>query len=391
MRCNLYKFLFFLTMFSIVASAQVSHQTPQRGKWITDSVNAYDQFAESIRHSLNKDFSLTTIIIFVTVGILLVVAVVLYEVYRANRTRLELLDLAWKKFDYNVRSLKLDQSIITILKEIVLVSGLQNPDSVIRSPNVFESSLEKYYKIKKIESMPTGKLVEIRNLRRSLNFLPLSKEIAFTSTRQFNKDEKFLLQIPIDGSMAHNGTCTALDMEELQWSISRPDVPPIPEDTWITMNLTRPGDAEYTFKVQVKRDSGSRLDLSHTSQLNRTQQRNWVRIDVSIPVEVTVLEHNSIGDIFMGKIIDMSGGGLGMALPIKLLNNSTLTLNLELPGHGFIDNLRVKVVRVAGQYNNDPSKTIHSVAFEETDTSVQEQIIQYVFEKQRQDSLMKHL
>jgi c-di-GMP-binding flagellar brake protein YcgR len=157
------------------------------------------------------------------------------------------------------------------------------------------------------------------------------------------------------------------------------------------MNLTRPGDAEYTFKVQVKRDSGSRLDLSHTSQLNRTQQRNWVRIDVSIPVEVTVLEHNSIGDIFMGKIIDMSGGGLGMALPIKLLNNSTLTLNLELPGHGFIDNLRVKVVRVAGQYNNDPSKTIHSVAFEETDTSVQEQIIQYVFEKQRQDSLMKHL
>jgi c-di-GMP-binding flagellar brake protein YcgR len=142
--------------------------------------------------------------------------------------------------------------------------------------------------------------------------------------------------------------------------------------------------------VQVLKDGKDKLVLSHTDNLSRTQQRNWVRIDVSIPVEVTQLEEGGIGDIFSAKIIDMSGGGFGMALPAKLPNGTKLLLNFELPGQGPVNDLPVKVVRVAGPLGRDASKIVHSVAFEGDLPLIQEQIIHYVFEKQRQDAMVKN-
>jgi hypothetical protein len=347
-----------------------------------DSVTNYELFSESIKRSVDKEFPLQTILIFVVALALLVVMIVIYEIYRSNKIKQELLALAWKKFDYNVTLLKLIESSVVILKDIALESSLQDPDSMIKSPHVFEKSLETYYKNRKIESMPSEKLREIRDLRRKLHFLPLSREIAFTSTRQFDSGEKCIVQIPDSGPATHKGMCVVLSSDERQWFMARPEGPQVPAGTWVRINLTRPGDAEYAFRAQILRDLNGELALSHVNQLNRTQQRNWVRIDVSVPVEVTQIENGNVGDIFMGKIVDMSGGGFGMTLPIKLPTGSNLLLSFDIPGHGHIDNLLVKVVRVAG--------AVHSVAFEGAVHSVQEQIIQYIFEKQRQDSLIKH-
>ncbi|MDR3000720.1 MAG: PilZ domain-containing protein [Fibromonadaceae bacterium] len=380
MRSVSYKFLFFVAMLGSVFA-----QTAQQR---SDSIKAYDQFVGSIKQAFEKDLSITFIIVAVSVIILLVVAVVFYEIRRANKAKQELLDLAWKRFDFSALKLKLSQSGITLLKKIAQEAVLQDPDSIIRSPNVFEHSLEKYYKSNKIESISKEKLAEIRSLRKAMGFLPLPREVPFISTRQFASGEKCMVQIESEPT-AHKEMCQIHNSEELNWSIARPGVSRVPVGTWVSMNFTRPGDAEYTFKVQVLSDSSDELILGHSTKLNRAQQRNWVRIDVNIPVEVTQVEGNNIGDIFFGKIVDMSGGGLGMALPVKLQNGTDLRLDFALPGHGQIDKLQVKVVRVAGQCNKDPSKTVHSVAFEGEIHAIQEQIIQYVFEKQRQDTMAK--
>jgi len=352
----------------------------------SDSVGSYEQFAESIRNAIGKNFSIEAIFIFITVILLFILAVVFFEIYRSNKVKQELLDLAWTKFNARAESLKLKYADIVLLKNIVEEAGLQDPSSIMKSPHIFEKSLDAYYE-NGIKSIPNSKLISIRELRKTLGFSPLSKDIAFTSTRQFEVGEKCIVQIPESGPATHKGTCLIKNMEERYWSITSIPGPQVPEKTWITVNVIRAGDAEYTFRVQVLKDAGGELVLSHTNKLKRAQQRNWVRIDVSIPVEVTQILNNGIGDIFSGKIIDMSGGGFGMALPAKLPRDSRLLLNFELPGHGAISDLPVKVVRVAGQFNNDPLKTVHSVAFDSELHLIQEQIIQYVFEKQRQSSL----
>jgi len=373
MRLLISKCLFLIVVLNVVAAA-------------ADTVTTFDEFAKSIRQSIGKNYSIEFIFVFLTIIIVLVVSVVLFEIHRLNKFRQEFMSLAWGKFDIYARSLKLSGSAASILKQIVQEVGLQDPNSIMKSPNVFEKSLEKYYANKKIESIDDKKLANIRSLRRALGFLPLSKEIAFISTRQFDFGEKCLVQIPEHGPVTNKGMSTVIVTKERNWSINRLDGPKVAAGTWIRMNLTRPGDAEYTFRVQVLSDSGEELILSHAERLNRAQQRNWVRIDVSIPVDVIYkTADDAVGDVFSGKLIDMSGGGFGMALPVKLTVGAKLKLSFELPGHGPVNDLPVKVVRVAGQYNNNPAETVHSVAFEGDVHLVQEQIIQYVFEKQRQD------
>jgi len=353
-----------------------------------DSIRKYDIWAESFKQWAEKDMSLLTILIISSVIVLLVIAVVLYEVIRSNKVRRELQDLAWKKFDYSAKRLKLSFTGVAILKEVAYEADLQDPDAMIKSPQVLEIALEKYYQRKKIGSIPIEKLDEIRNLRKALGFLPLSREMAYTSTRQF--DNGCVVQISDNGIITNKGTCHVIDSDELVWHIARPSELQVQIGSWLHLNMTRPGDAEYAFTAQVLQDSKGELALSHAVQLNRTQQRNWVRIDVSIPVEITQMSSDGAGDIFFGKIIDLSGGGCGMALPIRLITGTFLRLTFELPGHGQVEKLLVKVTRVAGPYNNDTSKTVHSVAFEGEVNSIQEQIIQYVFEKQRKESLAKH-
>jgi len=350
-------------------------------------IRKYDIWAESFKQWAEKDMSLLTILTIATVIVLLVLAVVLYEIHRSNKVRRELQDLAWKKFDYSAKRLKLSLTGVAILKEIAGEADLQDPDAMLKSPQVLENALEKYYKRKKVGSIPSEKLNEIRNLRKALGYLPMSREMAYTSTRQF--DSGGVVQVSENGVITGKGTCHVIGSDELMWYITRPEIS-VQTGAWLNLNMTRPGDAEYAFTAQVLQDSKGELTLSHATQLNRTQQRNFVRIDVSIPVEVTQMSNDGIGDIFFGKIIDLSGGGCGMALPIKLRRETFLKLNFELPGHGLVEDLEVKVTRVAGPYNNDSSKTIHSVSFEGEVNSIQEQIIQYVFEKQRQDSLAKN-
>jgi len=355
-----------------------------------DTLTPYQMFAESVRNAITN-FSIWTIIAFLTLIIGLILLIVLYEIYRSKKIKEDLRNLAWKKFDARAEFLKLNQGAIDLLKRIIEESGLQDPSTILKSPHVFEKSIGAYYDSKKLKNIPDSSLEKIRDLRRMLCFLPLSKEIAITSTRQFEVGEKCAVQIPESGPNAQKGMCLIEDINERYWSITNLRGPPAAAKTWVLVNFVRSGDAEYVFRAQVVKEADGNIILNHTNKLNRAQQRNWVRIDVSIPVEVTQIIGNGIGDIFSGKIIDMSGGGFGMALPVKLQKNTRLLLNFELPGHGIISDLPAKVVRVAGKYNNDPLRTVHSVAFDSDVHLVQEQIIQYVFEKQRQSvqALMK--
>jgi c-di-GMP-binding flagellar brake protein YcgR/uncharacterized membrane protein len=356
-----------------------------------DSVYTYDEFSRALNQSMAKGHSTETILMVILAVIALIVIVVFYEIYHSNKAKQKILDLAWTKFNEHAYRLRLSKGSISLLSKIAYKANLQDPYSIIKSPHIFETSVENYYAGKGISSLSSETLSDIRELRRALGFLPLSEEVSFTSTRQFNNGEKCLVQIP-DTEPSHKGVCIILSVGEREWSITRPgDCLAVEPDTWARINFTRSGDAEYSFRTQVRRDLGDGLILNHSGKLNRTQQRNWVRVDVNIPVEVKKLERGQASDIFSDKIIDMSAGGFGITLPTRLKDGTMLSLSFDLPGHGPIANLLVKVVRVAGPYNNNASRIIHSVALDGVDISkIQEQINQYVFEKQRQNIMAKH-
>jgi c-di-GMP-binding flagellar brake protein YcgR len=384
--------VFQVLLVAAMLASPVFAQNSQPAQQHHDSVYAYDEFSKAISQSVNKKFSIDTIFLIIFVSILLVLLVVFYEIYNSNKSRQKLLDLAWERFNEHAQRLSLSKGSITLLGKIAHRANLQDPYSIIKSPHVFENALETYYMIKGISSLSSETLSDIRELRRALGFLPLSGEVSFISTRQFSNGERCLAQVPDVEPTTHKGSCIILSVGEREWSITRPEGSlSIEPGTLSRINLTRPGDAEYSFVTKVIKDADDALVLSHSNKLNRTQQRNWVRVDVSIPVEVKKLEKGHVSNIYSDKIIDMSAGGFGITLPVRLRDGTMLSLSFELPGHGPIENLLVKVVRVAGSYKNNASRIIHSVALEGVDVSkTQEQINQYVFEMQRQSIIAKN-
>jgi len=383
MNSTLKKLLLLIAMFNVTIPAAA-----------LDSATAYETFSQSINRAFYKYFTLEAIFLLIAIILLLIAIAMLYNTRRANKIKQELLTLAMAKFDIMAEELNLRESSIVILKEIVQKTGLQDPASILKFSHVFEDSIEKYYESEVIESIPTEMFMQISALRKALGFSPLSKGIPLTSTRQLCGGEKCVIQIPDNEPSVNSETCQVSGSTEQYWYMACPEGITVQTGTWVHVSLVRPGDAEYTFRTQVLRDSTKELVLRHTSQLNRAQQRNWLRIDVDIPVKITILEDADAGETISGRIVDISGGGLGMALstgdlgitlPTKLVNDSRLLLNFELPEHGWITNLPAKVIRVAGPFGGNHSEIVHSVAFTEGTNSINEKIIKFVFEKQRQN------
>jgi c-di-GMP-binding flagellar brake protein YcgR len=349
--------------------------------------NPYDTMSQSIDRAMSKYFSGGIVLLLIAVMILLIIAVVFYEVQRSNKIKKALVAVAMAKFDFQAEKLNLRLSNVAILKKIAQKSELQDPSLIMKFSHVFENELEKYYESEKIESISNEILVKISALRKELGFSPLPRGIALTSTRQFCSGDKCMAPTPESNPQTLKGVCYVIDSGERNWSITRPAGPQMQAGTWVRMSLTRQGDAEYTFRTQVLKDliNQGELVLCHTNKLDRTQQRNWLRIDVNIPIDVTLMEETHVGDIFSGKILDISGGGLRMALPTRLQSNSMVLLNFELPGHGQIIDLLVNVVRVVGPLDGSSLKIVHSVAFANTINSGHEILMKYIFEKQREN------
>ena len=372
------KFLFLIVMFKGAASVMAQN-----------SNNPAEMFGQSISSAFSKYYTTEVILSLMASLVLLVIVLIIYETHRVNKTKRELRALAMAKFDLQAERSDINSDNVAILREIIEKTGLHDPGSIIKFSRVFEDSIEKYYESEKIELISDERLERISALRKELGFSPLPGGVAITSTRQFCSGNECTIQIheqTLENVLPGNKEiCRVIDSGERQWSVTRPDWPPVQVGTWMHMSLTRLGDAEYTFKTQVLKDSDRWLVLRHTSKLDRVQHRNWLRVEVDIPVKVFVMEEDNVIKALSGEIIDVSGGGLGMALPAKLPNGSMLLLNFTLPGRDQINGLLVKVVRVAGLYSGDPAKTVHSVAFSGETSSVNEKIIQYVFEKQRKN------
>lgn len=351
--------------------------------------SATEQFEKSLDWAGNSgELQIITLLLYTFTTVLVVVLLTIYGIHRAGKSREERMKLACEKFNKQADGLKLNPDNVSLLADVARYSNVKTPSSIFKSPDVFEKSLETFYEKQK-KPASNEELAHVRELRQTLGFLPLPNEVAYTSTRQFSDGFRCAVQISGGEKASHKGVCIISNVGENEWSIDRPEGPAVAPGTPISIDITRPGDARYSIKTRVVKDSGDELLLSHSNKIIRSQQRNWARVKVNIVATVTEIGSDRAGEVFTGEIIDMSGGGFGvLSLPAKLQNGSKLSISFDLPGYGSVT-VAVKVMRLAGRFGNDPSKIIHGVAFEGDIGRIREQILQYVNERQRQDKMSK--
>lgn len=318
----------------------------------------------------------------------LIGVLVLNEIRKADARERARAKISWDAFYKKSAEIGLTTAEIKLLESLVIESRLANADSLMTSAQVFENARETYYDSQGgITFMDDAELHSFRDIRSRLGFSPLPVETPYTTTRQFIPGLRVIVEIP-DLSIA--ATAQVEDVDERRWVLNNPfdrsvDIRP---GMRARLSMTRGGDAEYGIETEVDETKDFRISFKHTRRLLRRQLRNWVRIDVNIPVTAVIPARE--GDArpplpMKGRVVDLSGGGVALRLPVQLQVGSSLLIDFQL-NETMMLGILVEIIRVAPIRIGEEQLFQHSVSFKDLPKTSQERIVRYVFEKQRQDA-----
>lgn len=316
------------------------------------------------------------------VATLFLVLVVLIEISRNNRRREVGTMFASDKFDEKVARFHLTEIEREMLERLVRLSSFSNKDSVLNSPLLFEEAVNDVYKLNHgVENISPVDCDTIGDLRKKLGHLDNAPKFSYVSTRQFVPGmDVTLIPSERNGESFHrkilslNERCWCVSLEDLKYSDR------LVRKIGVRFNI--PGEAVYSTKVRVlgANDSGN-LVLKHSTKIHKEQLRRWIRLAVRFPV------HLEIGEKGMdGFLVDLSAGGILLALPEALDENALVRIRFLLPGFGE-ESLEVRILRVLhkGEMDAKTGGIDHSASFIGDFGETQEHVLQYIFQERRKN------
>lgn len=334
--------------------------------------------------------------------ILLLGGFTFFEILKASLRKKEKVQTGWQYFSDLAEQKGLDAQEVEHLRGMVEDGEVGSADMVFDSAFIYEDALEAYLaqNAARFGKDETAYAV-LRRLRRKLGFHQLAVEVPVVSTRQF--EEGLPAQLTLEGDKAIRGKVS--EVNERHWYMLLEEG----ESTRLLMgalragdshlvSLFRPGDGEYGLmpKVASLRVSTATICFEHSRELERRQQRSWVRVEVNIPCRATVQAAGetgaeasfAVGQVLEGRLLDISGGGACARFSFPLPQGCRLLLNFDLPGTPF-RGVRTEIMRLSALVRGGREVFEHNLKFLDLDTPLQERIVRYVFEKQRNDSQLR--
>lgn len=168
---------------------------------------------------------------------------------------------------------------------------------------------------------------------------------------------------------------------------------PMASGALVPLHIGEEIKVNYVYKKEVHsfvtRVKGRRLYpipvliVDHPREVVRIQRRNWVRLEVSLPVHFQLLQGHP-GTVGEGSTIDISGGGVSLRTRVDWLKvNDTIRLWIQIPEREpFLCTGRV--VRISHEGAGRNLRKIVAVQFKDIREGQRELLIAYIFEKQRE-------
>lgn len=338
------------------------------------------------------------IIIGVSLALLTVIIILLLFYFRMRqRTHQDKRQLSEAIFKEYVEKAELTPNEISRLKQLVSHSNLNDPDIIFQSIAIFEICIEKELELLKLKNLSARDLADecnqLSNIRKKLgyNYLPFEHPIA--STRNIEIGQKVTL---LSGTNKYVSLRALVIMNpeqclRVQIEHGQQDDPVFHPGQQVTIAFARQGDGLYAIDTKVlSYDQDSLvIELSHTREMKRNQLRQFVRIEINLPVKVRILQAVSeddkalVGKQFEAKMVDISGGGISFFLNKPLVPGQLISMNFQLTNAAF-NGQTGKILKVSLIDVKSTTMYRHHVTFLDIDTPSREKIIKFVFEKQRQ-------
>ncbi len=193
--------------------------------------------------------------------------------------------------------------------------------------------------------------------------------------------------VEIKGSQAGVYATKVLDIEGGNFKMAAPQIQgvtiPLNRGDKVSISYTTPrGKFIFMSRVQERfRDPLPHYILQRPDKIYRVQRREYVRVEVEgrIYYRLRPIDGEEGSDFSTGRIIDLSGGGVGIKGPLKITEGNELEMEIPLLPIAF------PLLGVVRRLREDKKGEAHKmgVAFVDMESNLREKIISWLFEYQR--------
>ncbi len=328
----------------------------------------------------------------------IVAILLLYYLVQHFRQKQAHIELAQNLFAETCDRLGLSANEVARVRRLLKYENLAEPQIIFQSISLYEKCVDREIRdLLKQGISPDQKRAENEQLfaiRKKAGFHHLALEHPLVSTRNLSLGQRgSLYGRNLKKPLIQNAA--VLDSNEftfvLQYNVEKEDIPYINPGDEIKFAFSRQNDSVYGVPLTVVSADGSGvIEVLHTLQLRRNQLRQFVRVDISLPLKFRLLntvntEKSEIqrGEVVEAKMSDISGGGISFLCERSLRAGDLISLGFDLPSAKFVG-INGKVLRISLQEGKMKTFYKHHVQFAGLEPRRRDLIVKYVFDKQRQ-------
>ncbi len=308
--------------------------------------------------------------------LLFLILLVLLEIHRINNRRDNEEMFGSEAFDEKVKDYAFTDKERRTLEKMIRTSSFENKDAVINSSGLFEQAVTSFYDYRNVFTIRDETVDAVESLREKLGFTAANPLTQVCSTRQFCVGNRIDLFLDNGQIFKHS---EIIHRSEKEWFIAYDEScgPALSfVGKTVLVRWTRPDDAVYSARLQVRSCLPGQLILPHTASLDKKQLRRWVRELVSFPVEATFED----GTTCEGSLFDLSAGGIMIGLPMECYSGQHIHIRFVLPSFGE-EYVEIEILRNLGHKNSDyPNFFCLTASFAGEFGWTQERVLQYIFE-----------
>lgn len=317
--------------------------------------------------------------------LLVVVMITLLEVFRRKRELDQKIAAQWESFELTARQKGLTEEEMELLRDIhASQSGEVAPDAMLRLASVYDRSIDEWMELlsEQGERPTVAQWEHLARIRSCLGFNSLSFETRLSHTRQFPLMQMVRV-VSAKGDVVGKAMVVANHETELELDWCEGPIAMQVGDH-VSVSFSRQSDGEYRCEVPVisLRDGG--FCVAHTARLSRQQLRMWVRVPVTLPGRAyRLVAPDGQGlpvDELEVRLMDLSGGGAMIVSPMAIPVETRGLLSFELGESRLVD-VPFLLLR-HGKATREGWQVGH-LCFDGIETSSQEKVMRFVFEKQR--------
>ncbi len=337
--------------------------------------------------------------IVLTLALATLIVLLIYQ-NKLHKRRRDFAALAERRFDETAERLGLTAAEQRKARDLLAYERTLEPQVILQSVSVFERCVNKEIEklvAGRIDNEERGRINEcINGIRRKAGFSQLPLEHPLMSSRNIAIGQSGAL-FGADHRTPLIQRATVVDSNEfsftIQYDIEHEDIVRFAPGNELKFAFARRNDGMYGVPLQVLgADNRGNIEVRHTLSLHRNQLRQYVRIEASFPVKARLIRTKDPdssqvkrGEAVEARMSDISGGGLSFLCEQSFRPGDIVSVHFSLPNATFAG-LQCKVLRISLQEGKTVTYFKHHGQFVDLDQRKRDQIVRYVFDKQRQIS-----